>query len=125
MVMGCSDANSGICVWGGDFSTRVLTYNISTVALRPLHSLRNCCCEQYAGIRARDSLSPPDASHLACAAQAGVDLFLTNDKGLVGRVIPGNSIHCRARLKHPLRRSSAPPSLPLSPSLPATRHLPH
>src|SRR5882762_105637 len=40
--------------------------------------------EHYASIRARESLSPPDAIHLACAAQAGVDLFLTNDKGLVG-----------------------------------------
>lgn len=30
-----------------------------------------------------------DAIHLACAATAGTDLFLTNDKNLVGRVIPG------------------------------------
>jgi uncharacterized protein len=30
-----------------------------------------------------------DAIHLACAAQAGTDLFLTNDKNLVGRAIPG------------------------------------
>jgi predicted nucleic acid-binding protein len=30
-----------------------------------------------------------DAIHLACAAAAGTDLFLTNDKTLIGRVIPG------------------------------------
>jgi uncharacterized protein len=30
-----------------------------------------------------------DAIHLACAANAGTDLFLTNDKNLVGKVIPG------------------------------------
>lgn len=30
-----------------------------------------------------------DAIHLACAASAGTDLFLTNDKNLVGKVIPG------------------------------------
>jgi len=30
-----------------------------------------------------------DAIHLACAATAGTDLFLTNDKNLIGRVIPG------------------------------------
>lgn len=45
--------------------------------------------QHYASIRASQSISPPDAIHLACAAQAGVDLFLTNDRGLVGKVIPG------------------------------------
>jgi predicted nucleic acid-binding protein len=45
--------------------------------------------EHYASIRASHSISPPDAIHLACAAQAGIDLFLTNDKNLVGKVIPG------------------------------------
>ncbi len=30
-----------------------------------------------------------DAIHLACAASASTDLFLTNDKNLIGRVIPG------------------------------------
>jgi predicted nucleic acid-binding protein len=45
--------------------------------------------ELYAGIRATQSLSPPDAIHLACAAQARVDLFLTNDHALIGKVIPG------------------------------------
>ncbi|MGH9512537.1 MAG: type II toxin-antitoxin system VapC family toxin [Terriglobales bacterium] len=30
-----------------------------------------------------------DAIHLACAASAGTDLFLTNDKNLEGKVIPG------------------------------------
>jgi uncharacterized protein len=30
-----------------------------------------------------------DAIHLACAASAGTDLFLTNDKNLVGKVVPG------------------------------------
>src|SRR5271170_5921071 len=36
--------------------------------------------EHYAGIRASQSISPPDAIHLSCAASAGTDLFLTNDK---------------------------------------------
>jgi predicted nucleic acid-binding protein len=43
----------------------------------------------YASIRARQAVSPADAIHLACAAQAHIDLFLTNDAGLVGKVIPG------------------------------------
>jgi predicted nucleic acid-binding protein len=43
----------------------------------------------YANIRARLGVSPPDAIHLACAAQTGVDLFLTNDRRLVGQIVPG------------------------------------
>lgn len=43
----------------------------------------------YAGIRAQHEVSPADSIHLACAAQAGIDLFLTNDAALVGKVIPG------------------------------------
>ncbi len=30
-----------------------------------------------------------DAIHLACAASANTDLFLTNDKDLVGKFVPG------------------------------------
>jgi uncharacterized protein len=45
--------------------------------------------ELYASIRAQQSLSPPVAIHLACAAQAGIDLFLTSDQDLIGKVIPG------------------------------------
>jgi predicted nucleic acid-binding protein len=43
----------------------------------------------YAQIRASQLVSPADAIHLACAAQASTDLFLTNDSALAGKVIPG------------------------------------
>ncbi|MBZ5507435.1 MAG: type II toxin-antitoxin system VapC family toxin [Acidobacteriia bacterium] len=43
----------------------------------------------YARIRAQQGVSPADAVHLACAAHAGTDLFLTNDAALSGKVIPG------------------------------------
>lgn len=43
----------------------------------------------YARIRGSTNIASPDAIHLACAATANTDLFLTNDKGLVGKVIPG------------------------------------
>jgi len=43
----------------------------------------------YAQIRAKAGVSSPDAIHLACAAQTGIDLFLTNDKDLLGKVVPG------------------------------------
>lgn len=43
----------------------------------------------YARIRGNRGISSLDAIHLACAAHAGTDLFLTNDVSLIGRVIPG------------------------------------
>ena len=45
--------------------------------------------EAYARIRGSTNIASPDAIHLACAASAGTDLFLTNDRNLVGKVIPG------------------------------------
>ena len=43
----------------------------------------------YARVRADRSLRPPDAIQLACAATAGVDLFITNDIRLHSKQIPG------------------------------------
>lgn len=44
---------------------------------------------KYAWIRSNRSLRAPDAVQLACAATAGVDLFVTNDARLQGINIPG------------------------------------
>ena len=43
----------------------------------------------YAGIRTDRSISRPDAIQLACAASADVDLFITNDERLSGKLVPG------------------------------------
>lgn len=43
----------------------------------------------YASLRRDRSLRPPDAIQLACAAAAGVDLFITNDTRLQGKQVPG------------------------------------
>jgi uncharacterized protein len=43
----------------------------------------------YARIRGSTKIASPDAIHLACAASAETDLFLTNDKSILGKVIPG------------------------------------
>ncbi len=43
----------------------------------------------YARLRSDRSLSAPDAVQLACAASAGVDLFVTNDARLQGKQVPG------------------------------------
>jgi len=53
--------------------------------------------ELYAQIRAQNSVLPADAIHLASAAEAGSDLFLTNDRKLLRLNIPG--IHFIAGLE--------------------------
>lgn len=45
--------------------------------------------DHYARIRGLLGIPPADAIHLACAAQARTDLFLTNDKRLLGKIVPG------------------------------------
>ena len=45
--------------------------------------------ESFARIRQFASIKPPDAIQLACAAAAGVDLFITNDDRLSRFDIPG------------------------------------
>jgi uncharacterized protein len=44
---------------------------------------------RYAAIRRNRSIRPPDAIQLACAAQVGVDLFITSDDRLSRLAIPG------------------------------------
>jgi predicted nucleic acid-binding protein len=43
----------------------------------------------FSRLRAREKLKVADCIHLACAASAGIDLFLTGDKQLVKLDIPG------------------------------------
>jgi len=43
----------------------------------------------YARLRLDRSLRPPDAIQLACAAAAGVDLFITNDARLHAKHVEG------------------------------------
>lgn len=43
----------------------------------------------FSKLRAQRGLRAPDAIHLACAASAGIDLFLTGDKQLFKLDVPG------------------------------------
>jgi predicted nucleic acid-binding protein len=43
----------------------------------------------FAEIRGRAGIISGDAIHLACAAEARVDLFLTHDKRLAKKIVPG------------------------------------
>jgi predicted nucleic acid-binding protein len=45
--------------------------------------------DRYTQIRATLGIAPADAIHLASAAQAGADLFLTNHKRLAGKFVQG------------------------------------
>jgi predicted nucleic acid-binding protein len=45
--------------------------------------------DHYARVRGTLGIPPVDAIHLASAAQAGTDLFITNDKNLIGKIVPG------------------------------------
>lgn len=44
---------------------------------------------RYAKIRSTRSVKAPDAMQLACAGEAGVDLFVTNDHRLQGKRVDG------------------------------------
>ncbi len=44
---------------------------------------------RYADIRRNRAIRPPDAIQLACAAQVGVDMFITNDDRLSRLTVPG------------------------------------
>lgn len=43
----------------------------------------------FGRIKGSSNIPFADAIHLACAASANTDLFLTNDKNLVGKFVPG------------------------------------
>jgi predicted nucleic acid-binding protein len=43
----------------------------------------------FSQLRSRENVKAPDAIHLACAASAGIDLFLTGDKQLTRLDVPG------------------------------------
>ena len=45
--------------------------------------------DHYARIRGNLGVSPADAIHLASAAHSGTDMFITNDKRLLGKIVPG------------------------------------
>jgi len=48
----------------------------------------------YAKLRENPSIKPPDAIQLACAAAAGVHLFITNDKALHKLSVAGIHFIC-------------------------------
>ncbi|MEO5936347.1 MAG: PIN domain-containing protein [Terriglobales bacterium] len=45
--------------------------------------------EVFAALRASMKVTAADAIHLATAAEAGTDIFITNDASLIGKMVPG------------------------------------
>jgi predicted nucleic acid-binding protein len=50
--------------------------------------------DRFSMIRATERVSPPDGIHLATAAAANVDLFVTNDERLRKLTVPGIRFFC-------------------------------
>ncbi len=71
-------------VQAADESKRLLQNVVSEIVPFTMET-----ADRYARIRGSMGLPSADAIHLACAAQAGTDLFLTNDKRLLGKFVPG------------------------------------
>jgi predicted nucleic acid-binding protein len=74
---------------GDTLCTSVFTIDVLRPPRVELIPLKAETAERYARIRADHRVSPADAIHLASAAYAGVNLFLTNDRRLPGLAIPG------------------------------------
>jgi predicted nucleic acid-binding protein len=65
------------------------SYETAVTAASLLLPLDAPAARIYALLRTDRSLRAPDAIQLACAANAGVDLFVTNDARLQGKQVDG------------------------------------
>ena len=71
---------------GGEAVVRDYESTIRRIAT--IVSFDAACAPRYAAIRGDRTVKAPDAIQLACAAAAGVDLFITNDDRLSRKHIP-------------------------------------
>lgn len=71
---------------GDELASRYETAMTRAATILPFDA---SAARHYATLRADRSLSPPDLTQLSCAAAAGIDMFITNDDRLSGKVIPG------------------------------------
>jgi uncharacterized protein len=60
------------------------------------------CVATFARLRCENRLQAPDAIHLACAAAAGVDMFLTGDTKLLSRRLHLQGVHFIADFTMPV-----------------------
>ena len=69
---------------GGDVARRYETAMTRAATIVPFDV---AAAQFYAALRSDRSLSPADLTQLSCAAAAGIDMFITNDDRLSGKVI--------------------------------------
>ena len=67
---------------------RALRDDLHDPAIR-LISFDEGAAERYGDIRSSIRVSPADAIQLACAAEAGVNMFVTNDQKIIGKKVAG------------------------------------
>lgn len=71
---------------GDDVGSRYETAMTRAATIVPFDA---AAARHYAALRADRALTPADLTQLSCAAAAGIDMFITNDDRLSGKVIPG------------------------------------
>jgi len=68
---------------------RCLRYERAVASAATLVDFDNNAARSYSLIRCDRSIRAPDAIQLSCAASVGMDLFVTNDARLHGKMVPG------------------------------------
>lgn len=71
---------------GGDVATQYEAAMTRAATIVPFDA---AAAKHYAALRSDRSLTMADVTQLACAAAAGIDMFITSDDRLSGKVIPG------------------------------------
>ena len=71
---------------GGDVASRYETAITRTATVVPFDLP---AARRHAALRSDRSIATHDLIQLACASAAGIDMFITNDDRLSGKVIPG------------------------------------
>ena len=71
---------------GADVATR---YEAAITRAATIVPFDLAAARRHAALRADKSIGTHDLIQLACASAAGIDMFITNDDRLAGKVVPG------------------------------------
>ena len=71
---------------GADVAAR---YDAAITRAAPIVPFDLVAARRHSSLRADKSIGTHDLIQLACASAAGIDMFITNDDRLAGKVVPG------------------------------------